>query len=324
MLVRILSTWDWPDPLRQTPARRGIWAGIEFTTAPVNSCDYAILCNGASEQTTITCAPSHIWSIAQEPPTEVQKLWHINPAYSARMFTTDPNLRGAAYCQSQPALVWHVNQCYDFLRTCPPPEKSRCLGWVTSNTQNLQGHRRRLRFLAAIQGKLAFDLWGRGFTPLADKWDGVAPYAYSFAIENYRNPFYWSEKLADCYLAWSMPIYYGCTRITDYFPAESMIQIEIHEPAAALAKINEAIAGKAWQRNLDAIAHARELVLERYQFFPFMVDQIHQFESTHGLLAQKRTTTIAPRVIKETLRQQVERKSKQSIVRLLQRVGLKQ
>ena len=30
-----------------------------------------------------------------------------------------------------------------------------------------------------------------------------------------------SEKIADCFLAWTMPIYYGCPRIAEYFPAES-------------------------------------------------------------------------------------------------------
>ena len=31
---------------------------------------------------------------------------------------------------------------------------------------------------------MPFDLFGRGFHPIADKWDGIAPYRYSIAFEN--------------------------------------------------------------------------------------------------------------------------------------------
>ncbi len=107
----------------------------------------------------------------------------------------------------------------------------------------------------------------------------MAPYRYSLAIENFSNAYYWSEKLADCFLAWSMPIYYGCTRITDYFPAESMLVIDIHDPHY-VDQIREAIQSKAWERNLEAIACARQLVLDKYQLFPFIAQEIraHQHE----------------------------------------------
>jgi hypothetical protein len=135
-----------------------------------------------------------------------------------------------------------------------------------------------MAFLEAIRGELKFDLFGRGFGLVEDKWQAVASYRYSIAVENYSNPYYWSEKIADCFLGWSMPIYYGCTRITDYFPAESMILIDIHRPDDALERIREALQSGRWQKNLDAIRFAREQVLERYQFFPFVAAQIQREE----------------------------------------------
>jgi hypothetical protein len=320
--VRIMKDWDWPDLLRQTPNHSGCWEGVHFTVAPVQPCDYAIVLNGTSEMTTVTCPPEQIWSIPSDPPTEFRKPWHRNPSYSFRLFTSDPDLTGPPYIHSHPALPWHVNQDYDFLRTCPVPEKTQQLSWITSNLQLLAGHRARMAFLQQIRGKLPFDLWGRGFTPLADKWDGLAPYRYAIAVENYSNPWYWSEKLADCYLAWCMPIYYGCTRITDYFPAESLIQIDIRQPEAAIATIQAAMANHAWERNLDAIAQARELILQRYQIFPFLVAQIRHFESTRGALGKPQTTTIAPRTVKEPLTTIVTRKAQRTMARLLRLTGV--
>lgn len=321
--VRIIKDWDWPDLLRQTPNHSGIWEGIKFTLDPVEACDYVIVLNGASKVTTVTCPPEHIWSMIQEPPTEFRKPWHVNPSYSFRMYTTDVELTDSQYIHSQPAISWQVNKDYDFLISAEVPEKTRQLSWITSRLTNLKGHRARMAFLSQIQGKLEFDLWGRGFTPIEDKWDGLAPYRYSIAVENYSNPLYWSEKLADCYLAWCMPIYYGCTRITDYFPAESLIQIDINQPDGAIEIIREAIASNAWQRNLDAIAHARELLLNRYQFFPFMVRQIRHFESTYSAFSPKQQITITPREIQEPLWSRLEHQSKRSIACLLRLLGVK-
>ena len=161
-----------------------------------------------------------------------------------------------------------------------------------------KGHRDRLAFLERIKGKLAFDLYGRGFRFVEDKWDGLAPYRYAIAVENHSNPYYWSEKLFDCFLAWTMPIYYGCTEITRYFPAEAMVQIDINDPDA-VERIREAVASDRWRRNRDAIAHARELVLNSYQFFPFFARAIKAHEIRQQQAPVPRTVTItnAPRPI---------------------------
>jgi hypothetical protein len=46
-----------------------------------------------------------------------------------------------------------------------------------------------MKFLRKIQkNNLEFDLYGRGFCSIEDKWDGLAPYRYSLAIENFSGP----------------------------------------------------------------------------------------------------------------------------------------
>jgi hypothetical protein len=75
-----------------------------------------------------------------------------------------------------------------------------------------------------------------------------------------------------------MPIYYGCTRINEYFPAESMVIIDIDDPDSSEI-IRETIESDRWERNIDAIEYARKLVLEKYQLFPFLVAQIQTHEN---------------------------------------------
>lgn len=277
-LVRIVKSWPRPDLMRQTPGGKGIWDGFQFTLEPIEKCDYLIVLNRPSQDTTVQCPPQHVWAVMQEPPSGQLALMHRGDRSYRRVYTSDDTLQGQRYIQSQPALPWHVNRDYDFLVQCGIPEKRRTLSWITSNAAVLQGHRDRLGFLDQIRDKLEFDLYGKGIRYIEDKWDGLAPYRYSLAVENFSNPYYWSEKLADCFLAWAMPIYYGCTRISAYFPSEAMVCIDIHDPLA-IDKIRETVSSDLWRRNLDAIAQARRLVLDRYQLFPLVAKEIRHHES---------------------------------------------
>jgi hypothetical protein len=96
-------------------------------------------------------------------------------------------------------------------------------------------------------------------------------------IENYSGLDYWSEKLADCFLAWTMPIYFGCTNIFNYFPRESMICVDVNDPHV-IEIIQQGIKDKLWEKNLDAISEARNRILNQYQLFPFIVNQIRSHQ----------------------------------------------
>ena len=49
------------------------------------------------------------------------------------------------------------------------------------------------------------------------KYDVIHPYKYHLVIENVSHPNFFTEKLIDCFLLKSIPVYYGCTNINDYF-----------------------------------------------------------------------------------------------------------
>jgi len=260
--------------LRQTPAEKGVWDNITFTETPIEECDYVILLNRALVDTSVNCPPEHVWAIIQEPPNEVSGWLHYGDPSYARVYTNNEFLQGKHYVVSQPAIPWYVNRNYDYLVQCCPSEKRRDLSWITSNLTVIRGHRKRMKFLHALQDQIRFDLFGYGFNPIEDKWDGLAPYRYSLAVENSVNNYYWSEKISDCFLAWTMPIYYGCKRILDYFPEEAMVHIDIDDPDC-IEQVREAVESSRWKKNQEAIAFARQLVLERYQLFPFIAGEIH-------------------------------------------------
>jgi hypothetical protein len=207
---------------------------------------------------------------------------HAQSGTYARLYTeTAPAdgelVNGTLRLPGHPAVPWQVTRTYDELSAMSPPEKTRPFSVVTSNLAALPGHRARLRFLARLHDLPELDMFGRGIRPLADKWDGVAPYRYSLAIENTIVDHYWTEKVADCFLAWTLPIYAGCPNLEAYFPAESFVRIDLDDPDAP-RQVAELVRSDARERRLEAIAEARRLVLERYQLFPFIAGEIRRHE----------------------------------------------
>ena len=279
--VRLIQGYDWPDVMRQTPGGSGRWGDVQFTCEALPEADYVLVLNQAREPAIVRCPPDGVWAVMHEPPIPSWKRMHRGQRAFSRVYTADASLWGKKYVHRQVALPWHVNRTYDELAACPRPEKHRVLSWITSNKASLPGHRQRMRFLERLRGRVGLDLFGRGFHFLEDKWEGLAPYRYSLAVENFEGPDYWSEKLADCFLAWCMPIYHGCTNIESYFPPESMVRINVRSPDA-IEQVRDAVTSDRWKRNRDAVAHARDLVLNHYQIFPFVADEIRVHEAGVG------------------------------------------
>jgi Glycosyltransferase family 10 (fucosyltransferase) C-term len=291
-LVRIVKNWAEPDLLRQTPGGSGAWGGVQFTLDPVDECDYLVVLNRVTAPVQVRCNPYNVWAVMQEPPNEIFRSMHRGAAGIARVYTQDPGLRGRRYLQSQPGLPWHVARNYDELVALPVPQKQHALSWITSNLAVFAGHRSRLEFLDRLRSSVPFDLYGRGFNPIADKWDGLAPYRYSIVVENFQNPYYWSEKIADPLLAWTMPIYFGCTRMGEYLPKGSFVAIDINDPTA-VEQVQAIIASDLWERNIDAIAEARRRILNTHQLFPLLVGEIQRH-------ASHRTSNAAPQHVTVT------------------------
>lgn len=49
---------------------------------------------------------------------------------------------------------------------------------------------------------------------------------YNVAIENFSHRGYFTEKLIDCFLFKSMPIYWGCSNVGDYFNIDGIYQVD--------------------------------------------------------------------------------------------------
>lgn len=294
MLVRIAKDWDWPDLMRQTPGGKGIWDGVQFTTSDTEECDALVMLNNRMKHPVhAKCPKGRIWALMQEPYAKGFTDWMVeghdafDRIYTNYLPSSDPK-----YVVSQPAIPWHVNRTFDELTTCDVPEKNRQLSWIVGNCHDLPGHIKRGVFLRTIQSdrELDIDLYGRAVQFIEDKWDGLAPYRYSIAAENTAWPDYWTEKIADCFLAWTVPFYHGSQNLEKYFPADSFIRIDIEKPEEAIAIIKRFLNEDDWSRRLPALAEARRRVLYDYQIFPVLTGLL----KSEPLMEQERIERTVP------------------------------
>lgn len=265
---RILSSL-----IQQTPGSRGIWGDVEFTIDRVEKCDFLLIADQPSENIEITVPPENVWSFTIEPPNEYFRRLHTIGSNIARCYTSDATLIADNAVHTFVPINWHVGLSFDELVALECPKKERQTCFITSSSTHFQGHKERINFLTNLAGVIPFHLFGRGYADFDRKFDVSAPYKNSVVVENFSNSLYWSEKLADAFLSYCLPLYYGCSKIADYFPADSFIGIDIHSPDVfqQLAALD---LERLWRERYEAIRQARSRVLYEYNFFAFFAHQI--------------------------------------------------
>jgi glycosyltransferase involved in cell wall biosynthesis len=101
-------------------------------------------------------------------------------------------------------------------------DKNRNISFITSNKTFTELHRFRNECVQYISNKNV-DIYGVGYNEILGKIDGLKDYKYSISIENGIHPNYFTEKILDCFLTGTIPIYKGCPNIGDFFDTRGII-----------------------------------------------------------------------------------------------------
>lgn len=112
-------------------------------------------------------------------------------------------------------------------------EKNKLVSTIASDKAFLPGHIRRLEMLNSVKNRI--DVYGTcqkalfGFEKRdtsKGKFDSLKDYAFSIAIENLSHEvddYYFSEKIVDCFITGTVPIYYGCPNIHKFFDQKGIL-----------------------------------------------------------------------------------------------------
>lgn len=162
------------------------------------------------------------------------------------------------------------------------PEKKKFMSVITTKKAFTKGHVDRLRFIKKLKEYYGdkVDIYGYGFKSFEDKWEVIAPYKYHIVIENSTCDFYWTEKLADCYLGGAYPLYHGCANISDYFPQGSYTAVDIRDFDNFVKTVERVEKERVFENSASGLAVGKQLVLGKYNMFNLIATAFDAIEDT--------------------------------------------
>ena len=281
--------------LRQSPGGLGAWAGNVFAPNEAHAGTLVVYDDLAGDF--VTCAPRsrRILVIGEPPGIKTYKqefLDQFGLILSPYAFETqDVPLR-----ITQTGLPWvyglrfeagglTVEQSFEDLAKARPGPKDHKISVVCSTKSKLPRHRERLAFVMALKDRLKDRLVirGRGFEPVIDKGEAIAPHRYHLVLENNDLGCFWTEKLADAFLGWSLPLYAGTKAALDDFPEGSMIYLDLNDVPACVAQVERILDEDPYQSRLPAIAAAREKLMHEHSFFALISREVERLALPEAL-----------------------------------------
>tara|TARA_R110000823_G_scaffold224841_5_gene352751 strand:- start:3820 stop:4731 length:912 start_codon:yes stop_codon:yes gene_type:complete len=264
----------------QTPKKSGIWNDIEATDDPALA-DFHIVMDGSSNgfgRLPQGVPLNKILFFQREEPEVI---------YPRLEWPDDLFFQGT-YTDLRHHLisVWRVKTSYDDLLNLKynKTHKTKLLSTITSGKVDLDGHKKRVHFLERfVDSYKNIDVYGQNgietFGSISECWKGslnydgyckfkgLYPYHYTLAFENSNNKNCVSEKIFDSLLSWTMPIYWGCPNVDEFLPENSYHVIDIDNVELAVQQILKIIETVPTIENINAMAEARDLILNRYNLW---------------------------------------------------------
>lgn len=175
--------------------------GLYVTPNP-NTKNYGWLCESK------TIIPSHYEWCKENIETLKNKF--------VKVFTHDVEL-------SKLSDIFQLTQCSakSYFANGEVYPKSKLVSMIASNKKMCDEHLFRQEMIKKYSPKC--DHFGRGYKYIEKKEDGLKDYCFSIVMENATYPNMFTEKITDCFMTGTIPIYYGISNIGDFFDANGIL-----------------------------------------------------------------------------------------------------
>lgn len=122
--------------------------------------------------------------------------------------------------------LWHaVGGCWIYEEDRGIHLKTKNLSIIASGKTQTFGH--QLRHIIVNKFKNSFDgIFGTGYNTIPNKIEALKDYRFSLTVENDGGEDVFTEKLIDCLVTGTIPIYWGTKNISKYFNIDGMILIK--------------------------------------------------------------------------------------------------
>lgn len=128
-------------------------------------------------------------------------------------------------------------------------DKTKLCSIIVSEKKELTGHKLRHNITDfIINNKLDIDLYGRRFNNLPQSTEAnpkslsngkilaLKDFMFSIAIENCKVDYEFTEKLIDCFLSGTVPIYWGCPSICNFFNINGILVFDTQDECINILK----------------------------------------------------------------------------------------
>jgi hypothetical protein len=259
---------------KQSPKSEAKWGSCSFTFNPLaKEYDWLVIIDDMPKiipnRTEQLSCPKENTILVTTEPTSITRYGRAFAKQFNYLITNQDEkvLPHPNAIRSQTGMLWFYGKDYDSIVSVKHPNKTKKISTVCSNKQ--QGHtlhKLRYEFTKIMEERIPeLERFGRGFKWIETKAEAIDDYEFHVAIENQYAPHVWTEKLADPFLGYAVPIYYGCPNVYDYFPEDSLILIDIYDVEGSIEKIKKVIAIPGeYERRLPAVKEARRRVIEEY------------------------------------------------------------
>jgi hypothetical protein len=293
-----------PNPWsRQFPHSIPEWEGWKFVfNAEEEPYDYLVVFDDLHAPIKPHCPEENILHLATEPPS-VHRYDENFLRQFAWVITQNDTLKHSGKILHQPGLTWFIGwqpgetdnskiMSFDELEDLFGQPKSRLISVIASNKTFTPEHKARLEFAQKLKEHYGdkIDFYGRGFFPMDDKLDSLKNYRFQVVLENSSHNHYFSEKLTDCVLAGTYPIYYGCPNLHEYFSENSYLRIDIQDFDGSVALIDQAIAENYDKKYRAELLKSRDQTLYEHNLFPMLINIIKGIED--GDFGKSHTNTL--------------------------------
>jgi hypothetical protein len=168
------------------------------------------------------------------------------------VFTHDPVLLSK---YPDKAKLYIIGGCWIKDKNYGIHKKTKDMSMIYSEKKQTEGHKLR-HFISDKINKRA-ELFGKGVNkPIDTKEEALLDFRYSIVIENTKQNNYFTEKLIDCLVVGTIPIYWGCPNIPDYFNMDGILTFNTAEE---LKEILPKLTEDFYIENISAIKENLEL-----------------------------------------------------------------
>ncbi|MBD1849822.1 hypothetical protein H6F87_07395 [Cyanobacteria bacterium FACHB-502] len=268
-----------------TPNGDDTWMGIKFIVNPKAGNFDAVVVHQSTQSLdqsyTLCCPPTKTLLVLKEPPD----ILFLPEAYTSQFYCTlgqDKRVRSKKQIFSQAGHHWFVEVGIHETEVLNN-QKTKLISAIVSNKTDTEGHRKRLRFVQKLKEHFAdqLDWFGRGVRELEPrKLNGLLNYKYHIVLENGRWNDYWTEKLADSFVANCFPFYWGAPNIHQYFKPDQLRLIDIENIEASIQTIEQAISQNLYEVSQEAIANARAKVFDEYHPYQTYLNILNQLPAS--------------------------------------------